>query len=305
MLLRTYRLCPPLLAALLLALLLAACGGSRGTQPAGSTATSATPLAKPANPAFILATTTSTQDSGLLDVLIPLFEKQTGYQVKTLAVGSGEALKKGELGEADVLLVHSPDAEKKYMAAGYGSARTLVMHNDFVILGPAADPAGIRGDRSALDAMKRIAAGRVTFISRGDDSGTNALELKLWRQAGIVPQGQGWYVESGAGMGVTLNLASQRQAYTISDRATFLANRDHLQLGILVEKDGILLNIYHVIPVSPSRSSKINAAGAQAFARFLTDPATQQVIGSFGKERFGQALFFADAGKDESQLGGP
>ncbi len=238
----------------------------------------------------ILATTTSTQDSGLLDVLVPLFERQTGYHLKPIVVGSGAALKLGEKGEADVLLVHSAAAEEAFMAAGFGVARELVMYNDFVIVGPADDPAGIRGEPSAIETMRRIATVGALFVSRGDDSGTNALELKLWEQAGITPSGS-WYTESGTGMGDTLNIANERQAYTIADRGTYLSLRHRLDLDILVEGDRPLLNVYHVIAVNPENGKAVNTAGAHAFLDFLLDPATQQVIGRFGIERFGTPLF--------------
>ncbi len=172
---------------------------------------------------IILATTTSTQDSGLLDVLIPLFEKKTGYFVKTIAVGSGQAMMMGQKGEADVLLVHSPLAEETYMAGGYGAGRRLVMHNDFVIVGPAADPARIKGLKSSNMAFKRIAAAQALFMSRGDNSGTDAKEKALWKIAGITPKGQKWYQQTGLGMGQTLNVAIEKQAYTLSDRGTYLA----------------------------------------------------------------------------------
>ncbi|MFL5759435.1 MAG: substrate-binding domain-containing protein [Thermomicrobiales bacterium] len=238
----------------------------------------------------ILATTTSTQDSGLLDVLVPLFEKETGYHAKPIAVGSGAALELGEKGEADVLLVHSPAAEEEFMAKGYGVNRHLVMYNDFIIVGPKSDPADIKNTDNALDAMKAIASTESPFISRGDDSGTNKLELSLWDKAGIKPSGS-WYVESGTGMGDTLNIANARDAYTISDRGTYLALKDQLDLAVLSQGDPALINIYHVMAVNPDRYNTINVAGAQAFIDFMLAPATQDVIGEFGKDKFGQALF--------------
>jgi len=238
----------------------------------------------------ILATTTSTQDSGLLDVLVPLFEEQTGYHLKPIAVGSGAALKLGEEGEADVLLVHSPAAEAEFMDAGFGVNRRLVFYNDFVIVGPDDDPAEIAGSTSAVDAMAKIAAAEAPFISRGDDSGTHRLELGLWEKAGIEPSGD-WYVESGTGMGDTLNIANERDAYTVTDRGTYLAQSDRLSLPILVEGDPALLNVYHVIAVNPENHDRINTAGAEAFIDFLLDPAVQSVIGEFGVEEFGQPLF--------------
>src|SRR5271157_500930 len=254
---------------------------------------------------FILATTTSTQDSGLLDVLIPLFEQQSGYTVKTVAVGSGAALTIGQHGNADVLLVHSPAAEVTYMSGGYGKDRVLVMHNDFIIVGPASDPAGIKGDTSAVDAFKKIAAAGSTFISRGDNSGTNAKELALWKSAGVDSAGTKatWYVSTGQGMGATLTIASQKAAYTLTDRATFLATQANLQLGILVEKDNSLLNVYHVITVNPDKWPKVNYMGAVAFMNWIISPATQAVIGKFGVDKYGQQLFIPDAGKSDSDLG--
>jgi len=272
--------------------------------PAATTTSSATTTPpKPANPDMILATTTSTQDSGLLDVLIPMFEQQTGYKVKTVAVGSGAAMTMGERGEADVLLVHAPDSEVKFMQANHGVSRKLVMHNDFIIVGPSSDPSGIKGMTSALDAMKKIAEGKGIFISRGDNSGTNQLELKLWKSVSINATGQKWYQSTGQGMGATLTIASEKAAYTITDRATFLATQKNLSLQILVEKDPVLLNIYHVIEVNPNKSGKINSAGAKAFSDFMVSPKIQDVIKTFGVDKYGQPLFFPDAGKKESDLG--
>ena len=238
----------------------------------------------------ILATTTSTQDSGLLDVLVPLFAERTGYRLKPIAVGSGAALKLGEEGEADVILSHSPVAEEAFMAGGFGLDRQTVMYNDFVLVGPEDDPAGIDGEPSAAEAMRRIATAEATFVSRGDDSGTHALERRLWEQAGIEPGGP-WYQESGTGMGDTLNIANERRGYTLTDRGTYLALRDRLDLAILVEGDPALVNLYHVITVNPANGDRVNAAGGRAFLEFLLDPETQRVIGEFGVDRHGQPLF--------------
>jgi len=257
----------------------------------------------PANPNLILATTTSTQDSGLLDVLIPLFESQTGYKVQTVAVGTGAALKMAEEGNADVLLVHAPSSEKTLMDAGWGKDRYLVMHNDFVIVGPANDPAGIKGTPAAVEAFQKIFAAGSTFISRGDDSGTNKMEITLWGKTNNDPKGAAWYVESGQGMGATLMIASEKTAYTLTDRATYLANKANLNLDILVEGDPSLLNVYHVITVNPDKWLKSNYEGATAFANFMIAKATQDVISKFGVDKFGQPLFFPDAGKTDSDLG--
>jgi tungstate transport system substrate-binding protein len=259
----------------------------------------------PVNPDLILATTTSTQDSGLLDVLIPLFEQQTGYKVKVVAVGTGAALQMGQQGNADVLLVHAPSSEKTYMDGGFGKDRLLVMHNDFIVVGPSADPAGIKGVGTAVEAFKKLAAAGAMFISRGDQSGTNTKELALWKSAGLDPAGQkpAWYVESGQGMGATLTIASEKGAYTLTDRATYLANQSKLQLDLLVEKDNSLLNVYHVITVNPEKWPKVNYDGAIAFAKWITQPATQDVIGKFGVDKYGQQLFIPDATKTDADLG--
>jgi len=248
---------------------------------------------------LILATTTSTQDSGLLDTLLPLFERKTGIMVKTIAVGSGQALAMGAKGEADVLLSHSPDAEKKFMAEGHGLRRRLVMHNDFVIVGPPADPAGIRSARTAPEALQRIAAQGQPWYSRADNSGTHAEEQKLWKAAGLDPKGRAWFAETGLGMGQTLNVAAEKKGYTLSDRGTYLAMNKVLGMAILCQGDATLLNIYHVIEVDPARFPKVNAAGAAAFAEFMLAPETQELIRTFGVDKFGSPLFFPDAGKPE------
>ncbi len=243
---------------------------------------------------LILATTTSTQDSGLLDVIVPQFERQTGLRVKTIAVGSGAALRLGEEGEVDVVLAHSPDAEEAFMAAGHGVNRRLVMHNDFVIVGPAADPAGVRGLGEAAESFRRIAEAEATFLSRGDESGTHAREMKIWDSIGVTPSG-GWYRETGTGMGQTLLVASEIQGYTLTDRGTYLAQRQNLALEVLVEGDSTLFNVYHVMQVNPEKSRRINAEAAAAFVEFITSGAVQDLIGGYGVERFGQPLFVPDA----------
>lgn len=252
----------------------------------------------------ILATTTSIQDSGLLDALLPVFEEQSGYSVKPIAVGSGEAMAMGRRGDVDVLLVHAPEAERQFMAEGHAINRRLVMHNDFVIVGPPDDPAGLRGLTSATDALRQLAQHESLFLSRGDNSGTHQREKQLWQAAGLDPQGASWYQESGQGMGETLIIAAQKGAYTLTDRATYLALRDSLRLAVLVDGDAALLNVYHVLQVNPDKSGRINVAGAQAFAEFMVSPEAQRIIGEFGRDRFGQPLFYADAGKSEADLVG-
>ncbi|HUL22206.1 MAG TPA: substrate-binding domain-containing protein [Thermodesulfobacteriota bacterium] len=251
----------------------------------------------------ILATTTSTQDSGLLDVLLPIFEKKTGYFVKTIAVGSGQAMAMGQKGEADVLLVHSPAAEKKFVAEGFGINRRLVMHNDFIIVGPSEDPAKIKGIKSSSESFKKIASANALFLSRGDNSGTHAKEKDIWKTAGVNPEGEKWYQQTGLGMGQTLSVAAEKKGYTLADRGTYLALKKNLGLNILVEGDAILLNIYHVIEVNPVKWPKVNTAGAKTFADFMLAKETQDIIKTFGVDKFGSPLFFPDAGKKEEELG--
>jgi tungstate transport system substrate-binding protein len=272
-----------------LALLIAA--GPAAAQPAA-----------PASRTLILSTTTSTQDSGLLDVLVPMFEKATGYSVKTISVGTGQALALAARGEADVTLAHAPALEKKYVEDGKMLNRRLVMYNDFVVIGPAEDPAGIKGQK-ADEALRRIAATGARFVSRGDKSGTHLLEQALWKQAGIEPKGS-WYLESGQGMGQTLLVATERKAYTLTDRGTYLAFQKRVDLPILVEKDRPLLNIYSVMEVNPANGPRVNTAAGKAFADFMLSPETQAVIRTFGVEKYGQPLFVPVAGQKEEQVGG-
>lgn len=259
--------------------------------------------AAPEQKNIILATTTSTQDSGLLDALIPVFEKKTGYFVKTIAVGSGQAMAMGQKGEADVLLVHSPEAEQKFVADGYGINRRLVMHNDYIVVGPASDPARIRGVKATTEAFKKIAATQSLFISRGDNSGTHSKEKGIWKAAGLKYDGEKWYQQTGLGMGQTLNVASEKQAYTLADRGTYLALKKRLSADILAEGDAILLNIYHVIEANPAKFPKVNAAGGKAFADFMVSREAQDMIKTFGVDKFGSPLFFPDAGKKVEDLG--
>ena len=251
---------------------------------------------------IILSTTTSTQDSGLLDVLIPVFEKQTGYPVKTISVGTGQALALAAKGDADVALVHAPSLEKQYVAEGKLLNRRLVMYNDFVIVGPKEDPAKIKSVKTAVAALKAIEQAEASFVSRGDNSGTHSLEKSLWKLAGVDPK-RSWYIESGQGMGATLNIANERNAYTLADRGTYLALGKRLNLTILIEGDKRLLNIYSVLQVNPANGPRINTAGGKAFADFMVAPQTQAVIKNFGVEKFGQSLFVPAAGKKEEELG--
>ena len=240
--------------------------------------------------AMILATTTSTQDSGLLDELVPRFQRDSGCSVKTVAVGSGEALELGANGDADVLLVHSPEAEEEYMDAGHGVSRKAVAHNDFVVVGPADDPAHVKGADSAAEAFAGIAKAQAPFASRADESGTNTKELSLWEAAGVEPGGS-WYIETGQGMGETLTIAGQKQAYTLADRGTFLAT-DNVDLDVLVEGGADLLNPYHVIVVE---GENVKRACAQKFSDWITSPEIQDEIGRFGVAEYGEPLFVPDA----------
>lgn len=250
-------------------------------------------LGEPRRP-VILATTTSTLDSGLLDVLVPLFERRAGYTVKTIAVGTGQALRMAARGDADVILVHAPELEAGYLAEGALIRRRRVMHNDFVLVGPPADPAGVRGARAAGEAFRRIAEREARFVSRGDDSGTHHKERALWKAAGVAPR-RGRYIESGQGMGATLTIADEKGAYSLTDRATYLAFRKRLQLAVLLEGDAPLLNIYHVMEVNPATHPRVNAEGGRAFAEFLLSPEAQAAIRTFGVEGYGEPLFFPDA----------
>jgi len=279
-------LAPRLPAAALLAAaamaLFAACGDDNDV---GGSASS-----PPDRGTLLLATTTSTRDSGLLDELLPRFQRESGCTVKTLAVGSGEAMELGERGDADVLLVHSLEDEEEFMAEGHGSSRKPVMHNDFVLLGPSDDPAEIKQADDAPDALAQIAEQEAGFASRGDDSGTHAQELSLWEDAGVEPSGS-WYVETGQGMGETLTIAGQKQAYTLSDRGTLLAT-ENLDSELLLEGGDALLNPYHVIVV---RGEEVNSGCAREFSTWITAPPTQRTIENFGVEEYGEPLFFADA----------
>lgn len=250
----------------------------------------------------ILCTTTSTQDTGLLDLLVPLFERQSGYAVKVISVGTGQALALAAKGDADVALVHAPTVEKQYVAEGKLLNRRLVMYNDFVIIGPKDDPAKIKASKAAVSAMQLIAQTKSRFVSRGDNSGTHALEKTLWKEARVEPKGE-WYIEAGLGMAATLGVANERNAYTIADRGTYLALQKRMTLPILIEGDRALLNIYSVMEVNPANGPRINTAGGRALADFMVSRQTQSLIKTFGVEKFGEPLFVPVAGKREEDLG--
>ena len=251
-------------------------------------------------PEVLLATTTSFQDSGLLDVVAADFQKHTPYRLRATAVGTGAALAIGARGDADVVFVHAAKEELAYMQQGNGDRRLLVMHNDFVLVGPPGDPAHVRA-KNIFDAFRAIAASRATFISRGDKSGTDIFEKDLWKQTGIAPAGP-WYVEAATGMGQTLTITSEKRAYTLSDRGTFLARRSQIEIEILVQRDPPLVNVYHVITVNPRRFPNVNVAGANAFADYLVSAETQRLIASFGVDKYGEPLFFPDAGKNDADV---
>ncbi len=276
------------LSLLLVVSILTGCQSQPSSVPSGAAAT-----VQPARK-LILATTTSTYDSGLLDAILPDFTRKTGIQVDVVAVGTGQALKLGQAKDADVLLVHARDREEKFVAEGYAPFRKDVMYNDFVILGPREDPAGIRGMKDAAAAFKKIAEARAPFISRGDESGTHMKEKAIWEKAGITPQGD-WYMSAGQGMGAVLTMANEEQAYTLSDRATYLARRQNLDLDILVEGDPILFNQYGVLPVTQDQAHQDTFAAAMAFVEWITSPETQRQIAQFGRDQYGQQLFHPNA----------
>ena len=243
---------------------------------------------------IVLATTTSVRDAGLLEHLLPRFERVTGLEVRVLAVGSGQAMALGRQGEADVLILHDPVGEKQFVEDGYGVEREALMHNQFVVVGPAADPAGVRRAATAVAGLETIAASGAVFVSRGDRSGTHVKETMLWGRVGRPPD-PSWYRESGQGMSATLQIAAELRAYTITDVGTFLAHKAPLDLQILVQDDAILLNPYHVVIANPDRFDWVNAAGGRSLSAFLRSPETQALIAEFGREAYGTSLFLPDA----------
>lgn len=245
-------------------------------------------------PVLRMATTTSTDDTGLLDYLQPMFEEETGIKWEWVAKGTGAAIEDGKAGNVDILLVHSKKAEEDFVNEGYGVERVEVMYNDFVIVGPEADPAGIKGMKDAKEALKKIAQTESTFISRGDDSGTHKKELSIWEKANITPTGE-WYIESGQGMGDTLSMADEKNAYTLADRGTFLAKKDQIELGVVVEGDQDLYNQYAVIAINPEKYPDTNIEGANKLIEWITSPEVQALIGEYGVDKYGQPLFVPNA----------
>lgn len=245
------------------------------------------------NKTVILATTTSVQDTGLLDMLVDGFQKKSGYTVKAIAVGTGQAIQLGKDGEADILWVHSPEDELQFVNDGYGIERTTFMHNNFVILGPKIDAAKIRGIKTAATGLKKIVAAKALFVSRGDNSGTHKKERKLWRLSGVIPDKK-YYIEVGQGMAATVRVASEKGAYCLADRSTYLSLQKSLELAILIEGDETLLNRYSLILVNPKKFPKVNTAGAKEFFAYLLSNNAKNIVENFGKEKFGQPLFYWD-----------
>lgn len=248
------------------------------------------------NGSIILATTTSTENSGLLDYILPKFKEETGIEAKVIAVGTGKALEMGREGEADVLLVHAKSSEEEFVKEGHGTERFDVMYNDFVIIGPKDDPAKLadKTKNNVIEAFKILSEGQSKFVSRGDDSGTHKKEKSFWQEAGIEPKGD-WYVSAGKGMGDVIQMTNEMLGYTLSDRATYLSMKDNVDLEIVVEGDSKMFNQYGVIPVNPDKNDEINSEGAKTFVDWILSEKTQKLIGEFGKEKFGQPLFTPNA----------
>jgi tungstate transport system substrate-binding protein len=258
--------------------------GATMAAPAGSTPSAAQQTD------LVLATTTSVRDAGLLEAIIPPFERQTGYRVKVIAVGSGQAMELGRRGEADILVLHDPVGEERFVREGYGIVRQPLMHNQFVVVGPAEDPAGVRSVTTAAAALAAVAGSRARFISRGDRSGTHVKEQALWSAAGIEPDGV-WHLESGQGMSATIQIANELRAYTLTDLGTFLSHKAPLDLEVLLEGDSALFNPYHVVLPNPERFPWINASGGRSLLDYVLSSEAQSVIGAFGRDRFGRPLF--------------
>lgn len=281
-----------LITALILIILTISTACSNTEQAKDNTATDTKDETVKSKGTIILATTTSTQDSGLLDVLLPDFTKKTGWEVKLIAVGTGEALKMGETGDADVLLVHAKAKEEAFIKAGFGMKRYDVMYNDFVIIGPTGD---LEKNSDVKATFQTIFDKKYTFISRGDESGTNTKELSIWDNMSIIPTENPNYISSGQGMGATILMADEKKAYTLSDRATWLTTQEKTTMDIICENDTQLMNYYGVIAVNPEINKNINAEGAQAFVDWILSDETQKLIGNFGVEEYGQVLFTPNA----------
>ncbi|AOY76277.1 substrate-binding domain-containing protein [Clostridium formicaceticum] len=248
------------------------------------------------NTSLLLSTTTSTENSGLLDAILPVFTEDTGIEVKVVAVGTGQALQMGKDGEADVLLVHAKASEEEFVAEGHGVERFEVMYNDFVLLGPDSDPAGVLANApdDILEAFQLIYDNQAPFVSRGDDSGTHKMELELWKELGLEPSGN-WYVEAGQGMGAVIQMTDEMLGYTLTDRATYLSMKNDLELQVVTEGDTKLFNQYGIIAVNPEKNDKINFEAAEIFINWMLSDKGQQLIGEFGKAEFGQSLFIPNA----------
>ncbi|WP_313074080.1 substrate-binding domain-containing protein [Lacrimispora sp.] len=290
-----------ILLSLMVSTLLMGCSTVKTSENTVTTASEQSAIGKdtqavPVKGKIILSTTTSTQDSGLLDVILPDFTKKTGWEVDTVAVGTGEALKMGENGEADVLLVHAKSKEEEFIKAGYGVKRYDVMYNDFVVVGPTGD---IEKNEDVKSTFQAIFDNQYPFVSRGDDSGTNTKELSIWKTLNLVPDQNSNYISSGQGMGATLLMADEKGAYTLSDRATWLTTKRKTSMDIICEKDTQLLNYYGVIAVNPQQNSKINEEGAKDFVDWILSDDTQTLIGSFGMDEYGQSLFTPNAGANK------
>lgn len=296
-----------ILLAAVMALSLAACAGGTAPTPSASAAPSASPSPSaapsaspstapsaaptPANPVIRLSTTTSVNDSGLLPYLQPDFEKDTGYRLEITSAGTGAAIEKGKTGDADCLLVHSKSQEEAFIEEGYSKERIPFMYNFFIIVGPSGDPAGVANCKTAAEAFKAIADGRYSFVSRGDNSGTHNTELKIWKAAGIEPQGD-WYISSGQGMGPSITMAAENQAYILTDKATYLAHEKKAELSILMKESDDLKNTYSMLAVSPEKWPDVNADGAQAFIQWMTSDKAKELIKNYGADEYGESLFF-------------
>jgi len=269
-----------------------ASASASASSASASAASASSEAATPANPVLRLSTTTSVNDSGLLPYLQPYFEAATGYQLEVTSAGTGAAIKKGETGDADALLVHAKASEEEFIEAGYGVERKPFMYNYFVIVGPADDPAGIADCQTAADAFKKIAESESTFVSRGDDSGTNKKELQIWEAAGVDPDGQEWYVNAGAGMGATLTQAAERQGYTLSDKGTFLSNEANKSLAIVLGESEDMKNTYSMIAINPEKWPDTNIDGANAFIDWMLSDEAADLIAKYGVEEYGEPLFY-------------